>query len=164
MAMISPSNLFLRQYPVTVRAVRASGQRVDCLKSIGSKRKLPKLCGGTRGVAVSKTSCPSETRSLGCPHVWEERNPRNATLLISDLTIRVAQFLCQSRSCSISRQSPDILRFLVTKQVTVAVVHAHSKGGRARSIPAILDRHTLPHSLSQLPPHSPLLPLITAAP
>src|SRR6266852_96997 len=129
MARISPSNRFLRQDPV---AVRAAEQRVDCLKSIGSKRKLPKLCGGTRGVAVSKTSCPSETRSLGCPHVWEERNPRNATLLISDLTIRGAQFLCQSRSCSISRQAPNILRFFVAKHITVAVVDEHAKVSRSR--------------------------------
>jgi len=47
-------------------------------------------------------------------------------LPISDLTIRSPRFLCQSRS-SISGQAPDILRFVMAKHVTVAVVHQHAK-------------------------------------
>src|SRR5260370_32868657 len=87
--------------------------------------------------------------------------PRDVLLLNGDLTIRAAQFLCQSRSCSISRQAPDTLRFFVAKHVTVAVVQEHAKVSRSRRIPAVLNRYDLPGSVRQIQPQGTLVRLVS---
>ena len=71
-------------------------------------------------------------------------------LPISDLTIRSARFLCQSRSRSISGQAPDILRFVMAKHITVTVVHEHAKVSCPGRVPAILHRHDFPRSVPQI--------------
>src|SRR2546429_1248206 len=69
---------------------------------------------------------------------------------ISDLPIRSPRFLCQSRSCSISSQAPDILRFVMTEHVTVTVVHEHAKVSCPGRVPAILHRHDFSRSVPQI--------------
>ena len=97
-----------------------------------------------------KHPCPSETRILRCPWAWRGRDPGDTMQPISDLTIRSPRFLCQSRSCSISSQAPDILRFVMTEHVTVTVVHEHAKVSCPGRAPAILHRHDFPRSVPQI--------------
>src|SRR5260370_30650442 len=52
--------------------------------------------------------------------------------------------------CSISGQTPDILRFLVSQEVAVAVVHQHTKIRGSRRIPAILDLNDFSGPISQI--------------
>jgi hypothetical protein len=52
----------------------------------------------------------------------------------------------------VSGYAPDVLGFIVAKQVTVAVVQEHAKVSRARRIPAIVSRHDFPGSVDEMQP------------
>src|SRR6266702_4232130 len=99
MAWVSLSNLALRAHPVSV-VVQASEQRGEYRKSIRSKRKPRKRCGGTPGVAVNETSLPFRNPHPEASASRPRTKPGDALLLNRDLTIRLAQFWCQSRSRS----------------------------------------------------------------
>src|SRR6266704_6490785 len=63
--------------------------------------------------------------------------------------------------CSISGQAPNVLRFFMAKYVTVTVVQQHAKVSRARRVPAVINRHDFPGSVTQVQPHGTFVRLIS---
>src|SRR5205807_10405190 len=64
-------------------------------------------------------------------HLCPPQSDLLSEVLLGDISILVKRGHyyrgATSRSCSISGQAPDILRFFMAKHVTVAVVHEHAK-------------------------------------
>src|SRR5882762_3930239 len=110
---------------------------------------------------MRKASLPFRKPHPEVPPGLEGTEHGDAMPPIRNLALRLTQFLCQSRNCSRSSQTPDILRLVMAKDVTVSVVHEDAKESRSGGIPAILNRHDLPGSVCQIQPHGALVRLIS---
>src|SRR5207245_2810169 len=71
---------------------------------------------------------------------------------IRPLTLKLRHYLR-----AVSEEAPDILRFCVAQDVTVAVARQHPEVGLAGRVPAVLDLRDLQDTLPQMQPKGALV-------
>src|SRR5260370_32594137 len=124
--------------------LRAFVSRIGYLRTISAQS-------ATRASGDSRIRVPSSLQQVpipGCDPAFPMVRGWSATRKLTD------------HRCTISSQAPNVPSFFMAKYVPVTVSQKHAKVSRARRVPAVLNRHDFPGSVTQVQPHGTFVRLV----